>query len=158
MRKYKPRLFINFGAAGAINPKLEIGRVTVPKHIVGYTWPDFEPKGEPVECPVEPLGKIDRSIVITRAGSCPHDIRDAEKKTLLFERYQIDTTDWETHRLAEACRLLGTPFLAVRCVSDRSESRAGIEYARNATTALQRGARLLERLADGAMKIYHKEP
>ncbi len=156
-RKFKPRLFINFGAAGAINPKLDIAKPTIPAEIVGYTWPDLDTRGQLISCPWKPLEKIDPSLTITKAGSCAHDIRDKEIRERLFQLYKIDTTDWETHRLAEACRLLKIPFLALRCISDHADARAGIEYSKNAQTALQRGARLLERIADKALDIIENE-
>lgn len=140
---YKPRLFINFGAAGAVNPRIPIGAPCLPREIIGYVWPELEQRGEPIHCAVEKYLELHPALRMVRAGSCAHDIRHPEIRDRIREQHQIDITDWETHRLAEACRLQKLPFLALRCVTDHADHRAGIDFSRNAASVLERGARLL---------------
>lgn len=144
---YRPRLLINFGAAGAIRPGLEIGTSTIPQEVVAYSWPDLAPNGDPIAIPVEALRSVHHGLEITRAGSCLHDIRDEAIRARLAAELQIDTTDCETWQIASLCREARIPFLALRCITDHAGSTAGYEYGRNARNVLDRGARLLAPLA-----------
>lgn len=141
----RPRLLVNFGAAGAIS-RLPVGTLTIPREIVAYSWPDLRQEGETIVRPVEPLAEIAPGVRLTRAGSCPHDIRDAAIRAKLQESLGIDTTDWETHRLALFCKARRIEFVALRCITDFSDASAAVSYGHNALTVLDAGAQLLEPL------------
>ncbi|NQU43915.1 hypothetical protein HQ520_11570 [bacterium] len=148
---FEPRVFVNFGAAGGLNPDWPIGTITVPREIVSYTWPDLRPQGDPLVCEVEELRKAVPEIRISRAGSCPHDIRDAEIRKQLHRDLGLDTTDWETWRIARAAQLAEIPFIALRCITDRADEHAGTDYSRNVRAVLNRGAAALQKLAQAIL-------
>lgn len=152
----RPRLIVNFGAAGAIS-RLPVGTLTIPREIVAYKWPTLEQEGEPIVCPVEALAQVVPSVRLTRAGSCPHDIRESVVRAKLLETLQIDTTDWETYRLALFCKSRRIGFVALRCITDFSDESAAITYGRNALHVLDSGAKLLEPLVEAAWGMLVEE-
>jgi nucleoside phosphorylase len=152
----RPRLLVNFGAAGAIG-RLPVGTLTIPREIVAYTWPDLKQEGETIVRPVEPLAGVAPGVRLTRAGSCPHDIRDASVRTKLQESLGIDTTDWETYRVALFCRSRHIEFVALRCVTDFSDESTAVSYGRNALRVLDAGAQLLEPLVAKAWETLVEE-
>ncbi|HUT25961.1 MAG TPA: hypothetical protein VM492_16620 [Sumerlaeia bacterium] len=152
-RLFRPLLFVNFGAAGAVDRTMGIGTPTIPNEIVAYSWPDLELQGEPIRRPTDPLKRIARAVRITRAGSCLHDIRDAEIRDELRAKLRIDTTDCETYRLADFCGQRDIPFVALRMITDRADSIAGYHYGRSAAQVLETGAQLLAPLVEQASDL-----
>jgi adenosylhomocysteine nucleosidase len=151
--RYRPRLLINFGSAGAIRGDLPVGAPTIPREVVSYSWPDLAPNGEAIPIPhAESLANLDSRLEITRAGTCPRSIEDEGVRDRLFRELRIDTTDWETYRLAAHCRERGIPFAALRCISDYAGAAAREEYQRNADSVLDLCAPLLVPLAESLLR------
>lgn len=152
MQTFEVKLLINFGAAGGVAPDLAIGTPTIPKEIIAYNYPELEQMGHTICCDTTGMSRIAERLTVTRAGSCPRDIRNAETREALFKKHRIHTTDWETWRLAALCEKHHLPFYALRCITDRADARAGIDYSRHAQTTLERSARLLEEMVEQACK------
>ena len=156
MERFHPRLFINFGAAGVIAPDIEIGTPTLPREVLSYTWPDLGIRGDIIECPLAAqLADLNPDLRVTRAGSCRREIRDHAVRDRLAQTLRLDTTDWETYTLADACRRARIPFLALRCVTDHADSQARSDYVENAAAVLARGASRLPELAARALELLH---
>lgn len=139
----RPRLALNFGAAGGIGRDRRIGDITVPREIVSYVCPDLRADEKVVRCDIAALQDAKLPIVFTRAGTCPQDVRDDDLRSRIRSVLDIETTDWETYRLAELCEIRDLPFLAVRVVTDYADSRAGADYGRHADRVLRQAARIL---------------
>ena len=152
-----PRLIVNFGAAGAVG-RLSVGTLTVPREILAYSWPKLEQEGETLVRPVESLADLVPSVRLTRAGSCPHDIRDAAIRDRLRDTLHIETTDWETYRLALFCESRRIPFVALRCITDFCDAAAPVTYGRNVLQVLDAGAKLLESLVEAAWTTLVQPP
>ena len=144
---FAPRLFVNFGACGGIDPNLRIGDVTVPREIVLYALPDLKTDEKIIHPPVAPLEGAGLPIHLTRAGTCPQDVRSAETRDSIWSKIGAQTTDWETYRLADRCETQGFPFLAMRCVTDHADTNAGSDYGRHADRVLREAAALLPEMA-----------
>jgi adenosylhomocysteine nucleosidase len=154
--RFRPRLLVNFGAAGGVAPEIEIGTPTLPREILSYTWPGLAVEGDLIECPAAArLTDLDPGVRTTRAGSCRREIRDDAVRHRLAQTLRLDTTDWETYSLADACRRLQIPFLALRCVTDHADSQARLDHSKNAAAVLARGACLLPQLAARALELFH---
>ncbi len=143
-----PRLVGNFGAAGAINPHLFPGALTIPLEGVLYRQPDLNLE-DTVTLAIEPQQRAalesaaEGNIRFTRAGTCPTPVCDEALRHRLRETLGVDTTDCETVLLARLSARYEWAFVALRVITDRAGSDAQAEYRRNASQALIRGAQLL---------------
>jgi adenosylhomocysteine nucleosidase len=149
--KFRPRVVINFGAAGGIRPELEIGARTVPREILSYSCPDLKVSGDVIRPSVDSFQDLQEEIVLTRAGACRRFVHDDGARSRVFAELEIDTTDWETYRVASLCREHDIPFVALRCVTDHAGSVADLEYGAHSDRVLASGARLLGPLAERAL-------
>ncbi len=148
LSRYNTRIVLLFGAAGAINPKLAIGTITIPSSVIRYESSDFL-KGIYKEISLsfisEHLGKFP-NILITRAGTSPYFVSSKKLRREIFSKLQIDTTDCETYYVARICKEQNIPFLAIRCITDNAGTWAEYLYFFRARKVLKTGAQVIYRL------------
>jgi nucleoside phosphorylase len=167
---FTPRLALNFGAAGAIDPNLSPGALTLPHEGVVYRLVNPEDKKTKALTPTEETPRVEveeaipfevepfrqairehtntalNGIRFTRAGTCSSPVCDAALRDRLRATLGLDTTDCETALLARLCTGHGWPFAALRCVTDHAGAQAVEEYRQTAPQALARAAQSLEPL------------
>jgi adenosylhomocysteine nucleosidase len=99
----KPDLLISVGFAGALDPRLPVGEVIIPRVVISAeTGKEYEAiAGDAV------LVSTDR-------------VAGADKKRLLRERYSAQAVDMEAAAIAERAARSGIPFLAVKAISDEA--------------------------------------
>ena len=120
------------GAAGGLNPALQLGDVVVASRAV--SWPPRQWSSAPTQ-------------VLGAAGTAPHldrnsgeegtagfrvisgcvlswdeIVRDERLRAMLHNDYGADCVDMETGFAAQVCHARGVPFLAIRGISDRADA------------------------------------
>lgn len=152
LNRYDTRLVLMFGAAGAINPKLKVGTVTMPSCVIRYGSSGFENRTEgEILLPNRGIEKLS-GIFITKAGTSPYFINSNKLKNKIFKELQIDTTDCETYYAAEVCRERSILFSAVRCITDNAGPWASAIYFLRSWKVLNKGAQEVYRIINALME------
>jgi adenosylhomocysteine nucleosidase len=146
--RYSIEALVCTGVAGAINPRLQTGDVVIPVKVLEH---DFDP-GDPallkkfrkrwlgadaelVKLALEGargLGLADRC----RSGKMvtgDQAIVSRERREWLWKTFRADCVDMESAAVGQVCRSNGTPWVAVRVISDSAEENGVEEFRTNLT-------------------------
>jgi len=132
IQKYRPRLLLNFGSAGRVRPGpqglLEIGRVL---------------QRDMLAEPLSPRGT-------TPFHDGPHALESGTPGLVCatgdsfvtgpdawFGEQGVDVVDMELFALAAVCQHSGTPWRALKFVSDDANTESGNDWAANVRTGQQ---------------------
>jgi adenosylhomocysteine nucleosidase len=101
IRLYQPQLVVSAGFAGALDPELEVGRVLTPRLVIDAS------DGSRAD-----VGFGNGVLVSFNA------VADAKQKLKLGKAYRADAVDMEAAAVARGAVAQGTPFVAVKAISD----------------------------------------
>lgn len=143
--RYQPELIINTGSAGGLLPGLKVGDVLVADelayHDVDATAFGYV-KGQVPQMPAT-YSSDARAVagIMTAAntvGLTPHQglivssdsfIADKEEvERIVSEFPQAGATEMEGASIAQACYVMGVPFVVVRSISDSADEEASISF------------------------------
>lgn len=143
--RYHPELIINTGSAGGLLPGLKVGDVLVADelayHDVDATAFGYV-KGQVPQMPAT-YSSDARAVagIMTAAntvGLTPHQglivssdsfIADKEEvERIVSEFPQAGATEMEGASIAQACYVMGVPFVVVRSISDSADEEASISF------------------------------
>ncbi|MCL2050357.1 MAG: hypothetical protein FWG91_01300 [Lachnospiraceae bacterium] len=134
---FKPKIIINFGAAGSINPKIKPGMLVIPNNIV---------RVNNSQCTenifYQPYFNVEPEIMSVNMGTVDVFFHSKKKKTKLMGE-SIDTIDCETYAIAKYCVHNMTDYFIFRCISDQAGPFALIQYYWNIRCVLKKGAKEL---------------
>ncbi|MGE4583537.1 MAG: 5'-methylthioadenosine/S-adenosylhomocysteine nucleosidase [Sphaerochaeta sp.] len=158
LERYRPRMVVLLGYAGALDPELAIGDGVIATKVIQYDLDlrpfglaigqTYDAEGKPLsgELPLQTydlpsfkavvFGSADRFLVRSYRQEHP------ELRTVLG----LDCADMEGFSVASACRAHGIPLTMIRVVSDDEQGHRPKDYAkfvRNASKTLSRGLQLL---------------
>ncbi|MDE1547918.1 5'-methylthioadenosine/adenosylhomocysteine nucleosidase [Jeotgalibaca caeni] len=143
--RYQPELVINTGSAGGLKAGLKMGDVLV-AHTVAYHDVDATAfgykKGQVPQMPavyeseasavkeiqqaIEAVGLTPREGLIVSSDSF---IADPEAvKQIIVDFPEAGATEMEGASIAQACHVLGVPFVVVRAISDSADEEASISF------------------------------
>lgn len=141
--KYPAKLYIHYGTAGALSPKLKIGDIIVAREVVEHDVNELFPK--PSSPPIHVIDKDlikffsltkSSSIVFGRILSGDEDIIDINRKTELATKYRGLSVDWESAGFALTCRINQVRHLIFRAISDYAHEQTKYEYQENQKLAV----------------------
>lgn len=146
------------GAAGAINPRLEIGDIVVSKRVLQHDFdlgnPDLMKKvrkrwlkADPrlMELAVEAGrdlgfgGRMHLGTVLTGDQA----ILSQEKRQSLWENFGGDCVEMEGAAVAQVCQLNSIPFLIVRAISDSAAENSLKEFKQSLAQTAADAARVV---------------
>ena len=146
LEEFDPCLVIIFGAAGAVNPNIHSGTVTMPLSVVNYRLPgilldslnigNFSKQFEDIF--------VCANVKMTVAGTSSDFISSNKLKRSIYEMLHIDTTDCETFHIARICNDRHIPFFTLRCITDHAGFLAIVHYFLNASKILLNSVKLLK--------------
>lgn len=115
----KPGMVIITGAAGALNPRLELGALVVVESVVRENSP------EEISCPAEwscrALDALSAAGMQAHVGRCCQVrtfMHRAADKQALYQNNRADVVDMESAALGYEFQRAGMPFVNIRVVSD----------------------------------------
>ena len=133
------RLF-NFGLAGGVSPRAEIGKVLAVERAVQYDFDLSElnktPKGTLDEYDSPYFSLFCESAFEKAVLATGDRLNDSEADLPLLHALGADVRDMEGAALAHVARFTGTPLCAYKAVSNRAGATSVEEYLQNQTKAL----------------------
>ena len=160
--KLDVKYMINVGAAGALNPFLNIGDIVIGKKLVqhdfditafdhdkgyitgvgDYIYSDSE-LIEKFENAANNLKekdyKIKKGIIATGDIFCT----DIEMKNKIFSKFDADCVEMEGAAIAQVCYLDNIPFIVIRSISDSPNGNNEIDFDKFVELASKRCANIL---------------
>ncbi len=148
---FGPRIILDVGAAGALDPSLPMGTVLCADRA-------FEYDVDPVLAVATALAGASRQAetvmkeFIRKAGvllpgpplvrgdiaSGERDVADSAFRDFLRTRFGASACDWETAAVIRTASRNGIPVLSFRVVTDRADENLEADYRRNLSRALDR--------------------
>lgn len=143
--RYQPELIINTGSAGGLLPGLKVGDVLVADelayHDVDATAFGYV-KGQVPQMPAtyssDARAVAGIMMAANTVGLTPHQglivssdsfIADKEEvERIVSEFPQAGATEMEGASIAQACYVMGVPFVVVRSISDSADEEASISF------------------------------
>jgi adenosylhomocysteine nucleosidase len=116
---YKPKIIINYGTAGAINPGLKgiVECSTFYQRDMDVTGLDFK-LGE------TPYDNIKEIIISKNAYSCGTGDSFVNKEINI----KVDVVDMEAYAIAKVCKLENIEFKCFKYISDSADDNANIDW------------------------------
>jgi len=108
---HQPRWVVSAGFSGALQPGLQLGDIVV-------ATATSDPNGGVLEIDLQMPADPAQGLHVGRLLTIDHVARSIAEKTALGADTGALAVDMETHALAQVCRELRVPFLAVRVISD----------------------------------------
>jgi adenosylhomocysteine nucleosidase len=108
---HTPPWVLSCGYSGALRPEMRVGDIVVADSIVDAHGQELSVD---LHMPTEGRKGLHRGRFVT----ADEMIRTSREKQELAERHQAIAVDMESLAVAQVCRERGTPFLAVRVISD----------------------------------------
>lgn len=114
--EHQPRWVVSAGFSGALQPELNLGDIVVANAT-------SDPNGGVLEIDLKMPSDPAQGLHVGRLLTIDHVARTTAEKSALGAATGALAVDMETHAVAQVCRELQVPFLAVRVISDdlRSE-------------------------------------
>jgi nucleoside phosphorylase len=159
----KPRLLIDFGAAGAVNPSLAPGDCLVSRTAIPYKPPAADrgasasPAGafEPalhrgVALPGSLCDQLSRApgVRLGAFGSADYSVAGVEARAAIREQYGLDAVDWETFAVLSLAEEQELPAFAFRVITDLAGPHAGKEFHALHRQLLAQAAERLARIVE----------
>lgn len=143
--RYQPELIINTGSAGGLLPGLKVGDVLVADELAyhdvdamafGYA------KGQVPQMPAtyhsDARAVAGIMAAATAVGLTPHQglivssdsfiANKAEVDRIVAEFPQAGATEMEGASIAQACHVMGVPFVVIRSISDSADEEASVSF------------------------------
>ena len=160
---FEIKFMINLGAAGALNPMLEIGDIVIGEEVVqhdfditafGHAKGFITGVGDRVYCDnnlierfknaMENLNsktyKIKTGIIATGDIFCT----DSDMKNKIYANFKADCVEMEGAAIAQVCYLDNIPFIVIRSISDTPNGNNAITFDEFVELASKRCAKILK--------------
>ena len=153
---------INLGAAGALNPMLEIGDIVIGEKLVqhdfditafGHTKGYITGVGDFISSSNEMINKIkksvnninDRTYKIKVGNIASGDIfcTDIEMKNKIYTKFDADCVEMEGAAIGQVCYLDKIPFIVIRSISDSPNGKNAVVFDEFVKLASKRCAKIL---------------
>lgn len=162
--KFKIDFIINLGAAGALNPDLNVKDIVIGEKLVQYDFDlselDNVKKGEIqgigryirsdeklIKICKKALSKIcdsDFNYILGTIGTADFFCADSSKAIEIREEFNIDCVEMEGCAIAQVCLLDKVPFIIIRGISDTQNENNKIDYYTYCEAASEQAANLIK--------------
>lgn len=157
--KYSPDTIINSGVAGAIDPSLKCGDITIATSVVQHDM-DTSPLGDPIglisginivnfPCSdkkelIEKIAKSHNHNILTGViASGDQFVASTEKKDYIQNNFNAVACDMEAASIGHVCYVNNTDFCIIRAISDSADGDAHLDYPTFAAAAAKNAAEIL---------------
>lgn len=160
---FQPTYVINLGAAGALNPMLNIGDIVIGNEVVQH---DFDitsfghAKGyitgvgdrifsddvlvSKFEQCIKNVEEMTYKIKLGKVASGDIFVTDIAMKDKIYAKFDADCVEMEGAAIAQVCYLDNIPFVVVRSISDSPNGKNHITFDEYLELASKRCARILQ--------------
>jgi nucleoside phosphorylase len=131
IEQWRPELFIDFGIAGALSPRLKLGDVVLATGVVdvgrGHVLPtavatlDTRWAQYATQVAAGSLTKLGLTLVEGTVACVDELVAKPDARLALYQSTGALAVCWEPFAVAEACLKPRIPFLSVRVISDTEE-------------------------------------
>jgi adenosylhomocysteine nucleosidase len=152
---FSPGVIINVGAAGAINPKRNIGDIILSESTLEYDFHSGEGGGQrpkkaddyllQVALKANQIPPYQQRIFTGLIISGDQDINSRDKKEFLWKRYQAQCGEWEGAAVATVAKLNNLPWLLIRAISDLAEEDFAHQFEHHISLAARSSAEVTVR-------------
>ncbi|MDY6391695.1 MAG: 5'-methylthioadenosine/adenosylhomocysteine nucleosidase [Bacilli bacterium] len=159
---------INTGVAGSLDAKMDVGDFVVSTEAVQHDY-DVSPigfrKGEIpytglvafqadpslVDAAISAIRYVKPKANIFRGRICSGDqfITSIERKDAIVDTFGGLCCEMEGGAIAQACQLNATPFVIVRCISDKPDGSAIVDFEEFSKSAAEICAKSVEHMVEG---------
>ena len=122
IHKFKPKIIINYGTAGAINCKLK-GIIECTK----FYQRDMDVRSLNFKLGETPFDKTKEIIISEKGYSCGTGDSFVNKKIDM----KVDVVDMEAYAIAKVCKLENIEFKCFKYISDNADLKAKIDWHKN---------------------------
>lgn len=162
--KFKISYVINVGAAGALNPMLDIGDIVIANSLVqhdfditsfGHTKGYITGVGDRIYSDTKLIKKVKESIEnvdelnykveIGTIASGDIFVTDVSMKDKIYAKFKADCVEMEGAAIAQVCYLNNIPFIVIRSISDSPNGKNEITFNQYLELASKRCAKFLKR-------------
>lgn len=164
--KFNVSAIINIGAAGAIDPELNIKDIVIGNELVQYDY-DTSALGDTKKGEIDGIGMfiksdetlIDKCMValskmskkdfnykIGRIATADLFCSDKSLAEEIRKNYNAECVEMEGAAVAQVCKLDNVPFVVIRGISDSPNGNNGIDYLQYCDIAAKQAAELLDKI------------
>ena len=164
--KFEIKAIINVGAAGAINPELNIKDIVIGNELVQYDY-DTSALGDTKKGEIDGVGmfmKSDKNLIdkcmvaldkmqqkdfkykIGRIATADLFCSDKKLAEEIRKNYNAECVEMEGAAIAQVCQLDKIPFVVIRGISDSPNGNNGIDYFQYCSIAAKQAAELLDKI------------
>lgn len=164
--KFDIKAVINVGAAGAIDPELNIKDIVIGNELVQYDY-DTSALGDTKKGEIDGIGmfiksderlinkcivalnkmdKKDFNYKMGRIATADLFCSDKELADEIRKIYDAECVEMEGAAVAQVCKLDNVPFVVIRGISDSPNGNNGIDYLQYCDIAAKQAAELLDKI------------
>jgi adenosylhomocysteine nucleosidase len=130
------KVYIHYGTAGALSPKLKIGDIVVAASVIEHDVRELfpVPKSPPIHPSSPELIKkltATANLIFGTIASGDEDITSSLRRDELFNKHQALSVDWESAGFALTCQLNNVPGIIFRTISDLAYEHTNTQYQAN---------------------------
>ncbi len=161
--KLEVDVMINIGAAGAINPNLNIGDIVIANKLIqhdfditafGHNKGYITGVGEYISCDEELVNKLENVVnkekskeykaIIGIIASGDIFCTEVKMKEKIYSKFNADCVEMEGAAIAQICYLANIPFIVIRSISDSPNGNNAIVFDEFVKLASKRCAQILK--------------
>ena len=164
--KFDVKSVINVGAAGAINPELNIKDIVIGSELVQYDY-DTSALGSTKKGEIDGVGmfmKSDKNLIdkclvalskmtdkdfkykVGRIATADLFCSDKKLAEDIRKNYNAECVEMEGGAVAQVCKLDKIPFVVIRGISDSPNGNNGIDYMQYCSIAAKQAAEMLDKI------------
>lgn len=161
--KLEVDVMINIGAAGALNPNLNIGDIVIANKLIqhdfditafGHNKGYITGVGEYISCDEELVNKLENVVnkekskeykaIIGIIASGDIFCTEVKMKEKIYSKFNADCVEMEGAAIAQICYLANIPFIVIRSISDSPNGNNAIVFDEFVKLASKRCAQILK--------------
>ena len=164
--KFDVKSVINVGAAGAINPELNIKDIVIGSELVQYDY-DTSALGSTKKGEIDGVGMFiesDKNLIekclaalskmteknfkykVGRIATADLFCSDKALADDIRKTYNAECVEMEGGAVAQVCKLDKIPFVVIRGISDSPNGNNGIDYMQYCSIAAKQAAEMLDKI------------
>jgi adenosylhomocysteine nucleosidase len=153
----KPKIVLNWGCAGGINPQVEIGEIVAAQAAVEYDYQSRSPRRIAADKELFDVACSIDSINPGIFASADQNVDSLEKKQRLRHTYRASAGDWESAAVLRIAAANKIPALALRVISDLGDCSPGAEFNARTNALIVKAIPVLTTYIENCQPIIRRE-
>ncbi len=128
----KPKIMINWGCAGGVDPQIKPGAIVASKSAVEYDYGSHSTRRISADNRLFKLACAISGIKPGILATADQNLDSLKKRRRLWREYQALACDWESAAILRVAATNRIPALALRVISDMGDCRPGADFSSRA--------------------------